>query len=162
MAIAPNLSSQCKYERNEQDQFTGSFVRESKPASILKKFSPPNYIDLSLIQNGDEYAIKLIWHGEPISEGTMIQPGDYLALKLSDGSVINASTKSESAAALNKAISVVYLESTYSVGQEDFKLLASKNITAIRITSGGKEYDYEIKFNAARKLMEAAMCMLRE
>lgn len=168
------LYSQCKFEKDEKDSFTGKQVRETKPVSVVKKFSPPNYIDLSLIQDGDEFLIEAKYNGDDLTLETMMNSDDYLGLKLENSEVVMAKAVKDYKAILDKHLTSTYRASglnkegfvitpRYTVTKEDFNKLAVSPITALRITvNGGEEVDYELKGKGGARFMEAAKCFLED
>lgn len=167
------LHAQCNLAKDEIDDFTREKVKESQPISVVKRFMPPYYITLTLIQEGEKFFIHAKYTGEEIVETTKVTDEDYLLLRLSNGEIIELiSTKNNIAfqdrqSKLVTKITSPNSETLYTISTkfkskiEDFQALGNAKIEAVRISvNRGEKLDFKVKARAVKKIQQSAKCFV--
>lgn len=165
------LTQTCKYERNEIDDFSENRIIESISVDLVSKFMEKNYIDVSILIEGDQSFLSLRYQLHQFTNEDYITETDDLYLKLGGGAgVLKVSPDNTYRARENKEyrgvagsdFQIIELKSKYILDSEDLQKLAKFPVEKIKYSIRDKSdvYQYDIKSKIGSKLRDQAKCIL--
>jgi hypothetical protein len=151
-----SLSAQkCKYDYNRADPITGE-------ASKGNTFALHTAWKMGFNKTGDTYFTGMLLRCSG-NLREIIQKGDPISFKLSNGEVITITAQDEflpAAQATQYGIVTVYT-GKYSIDAATLQKMAENPPTYVRMNIESKVYEKEIAAKAGKKISEAARCILQ-
>lgn len=157
-----SAQGKCKFIVDKTDPFTGKHVRMT--SSFIENLIILSYKWEMLFQkNGEDYSVgSFLMKGGKINDN--IEKGDSLMIKFADGKLLTLHTNNKITPRFTEISNSKFLtsyESYYPITIGDLKTFASSMITVVRINTGSKIYQQEVKEKNATKILQAASCILQ-
>lgn len=150
---------QCKFKRDEVDEFTKNVVRETKYVSVAGVFSQ-NYT-ISFKQVNDSYYLKFAY-GSTGTFSMVIGKGDQLMLKFDNDSVLSLESMELTSARhyFSQYSNGTSIECTYYITKEQIETLSKNRVVKIRFYTTEGYYEKDTKSDGVEKLRSNARCIL--
>jgi hypothetical protein len=152
-----HLSAQkCKFDYNKTDPFSGE---ATKGISFNIKPKELYFGIMGFSKAGNIYHFELINTTFQGDLRIIIQKGDQILLKLSNGEMITLISKDEIKP--NALIFTTQYKGLYDIDAESLQKIAENPPTFIRIHIGSKVYNEEFSSGIGKKIAQAAACILQ-
>lgn len=157
-----NAQGKCKFRVDKTDPFTGKYVRMT--SGFIENLSILSYKWEMLFQkNGEDYSVgSFFMKGGKLNDN--IEKGDSLMIKFADGELLTLHANNQITPRFTEVSTGKFLtsyESYYSITIDELKMFTSSMITFVRINTGSKGYQQEVKEKNAVKIKQAASCILQ-
>lgn len=164
--IAPQAYSQkCKFDYQKKDQITGEETKGNSVNIYSKSMSlvPKTSSKISFNKIGETYYFEIIidFHGVVRD---IIQKGDAITFKLSNGEVITIYAQNEiipSAQVIAGERVMTRYKGKYDIDAATLQKIAENMPTFIRANVGSTIYEEEIAVGCGKKIIQAATCILQ-
>lgn len=150
---------QCKFKRNEVDEFTKKMIRETKPVSVAGVFSQ-NYT-IAFKQVNESYYLKFAY-GSTGTFAMVIGEGDELMLKFDNDSVLTLeSLETESASHYySQYANSTSISCSYGITMEQIEMIARNKTVKVRFYTTDGYHEKETKSDGVEKMRSNAKCIL--
>lgn len=150
---------QCKFKRNEVDEFTKKTIRETKPVSVAGVFSQ-NYT-VALKQVNENYYLNFAY-GSTGTFAMVIGEGDELMFKFDNDSVLTLESLEIASAShyYSQYANSTGISCSYGITREQLETLARNKTVKIRFYTSEGYYEKETKSDGIEKMRSNAKCML--
>lgn len=154
-----NSFGQCKFKRNEVDDFTKKLIRETKPVSVAGVFSQ-NYT-IAFKQVNDNYYLNFAY-GSTGTFSMVIGEGDELMLKFDNDSVLTLeSLETESARHFySQYANSTSISCSYGITMEQIEMIARNKTVKVRFYTTEGYHEKETKSDGVEKMRSNAKCIL--
>lgn len=146
----------CKYEKNEVDNFTGKSIKvTSKSVVFADPFDPQSKSMFFRFNQVDDINYLSIskWYSSIISVNKL----DILMIKLSSGEILKLESLDGEVA--TPYSSKWHIDIDYSLTKENLKKIQENLISEVRIYTNSGYIDYVVKPKNASKIMSTSNCI---
>ena len=161
MLIVSSINSfgQCKFKRNEVDEFTKKMIRETKPVSVAGVFSQ-NYT-VAFKQVNENYYLNFAY-GSTGTFAMVIGEGDELMFRFENDSVLTLeSLETESARHFFSQYSnSTSISCSYGITADQIEMIARNKTVKVRFYTTEGYHEKETKSDGVEKMRSNAKCIL--
>ncbi len=152
--------SQCKFKKDEVDEFTKNRIRETKDFMVAGVFSQSYMVQLRQVNDG--YFLKLGYSTLGTSS-IVIGQGDELMIKLNNDSVITLQSLEIASAthSYSSGMTATTIYCNYSITKEQLELLAKNPAVKIRFYTTDGYLEKETTTNGIDRLLSFANCIIK-
>lgn len=154
-----NSFGQCKFKRNEVDEFTKKLIRETKPVSVAGVFSQ-NYT-VAFKQVNDSYFLKFSY-GSTGTLSMVIGEGDKLMIRFDNDSVLTLQSLELTTANhyFSQYSNSTGITCSYGITPEEIEMIARNKAVKIRFYMTDGYFEKETKSDGVEKMRSNAKCIL--
>lgn len=154
-----NSFGQCKFKRNEVDEFTKKLIRETKPVSVAGVFSQ-NYT-IAFKQVNDNYYLNFAY-GSIGTFSMVIGEGDELMLKFDNDSVLTLESLETEAAThyYSQSVNSTSISCSYGITIEQMEMIARNKTVKVRFYTTEGYHEKDTKSDGVEKMRSNAKCIL--
>ena len=155
-----NAGGKCKFDYDKVDKFSGKKIMFTNVKLERGMYS-------QIGNNAGEYyfSLGLVFSGEL---NAIITPNDTMAMRLENGKMLKFTVKEDCtpksqihADAYSAGVSTTY-SPNYYMSKKRMEKLSESPIVALKLHLGNQDVIIEIKESKAKKIMEAAACLISE
>ena len=156
-----NAGDKCKFDYDKVDKFSGNHVRYTGYTLSSMLYSYPFKVQLGDNAGKFYFNYLFVQSGDNLSR---LSTTDTSFIKLENGKTIKLSVTEDVAptAQVAGASVVTYYSPIFYIKKSKMQALAESPIVALKLVIAGKEYTVEVKESKAKKIMEAAGCLVSE
>ena len=158
------FSQDCRYQKNEIDEFTGDAIKMTGWENLAKKFTNRYYFRYYLTKMNNDYVITMQLVGS--GQSLFISKGAKLYLKLQNDEIITFATTEpyetnfETITGNGVTIRVSKVTPKYVPSKEQRTKISTIGLAKIRQETDNGYYEAEVSAKENKKLAQAIDCVL--